>query len=145
MPSIHFFVEGRPKPQPRPRAAHHKGHARVYDPGTAEGWKGRIALEAVNHRQIDAPHLGAVSVTLYFAMPRPKGHFGTGENKGKIKDSATKQHTSKPDIDNLAKAVLDELTLLEFWKDDSQIVTLTVYKVYTYDKSGVHITIHLLD
>lgn len=143
MPFIQFFVEGIPKPQPRPRAAHVKGHARVFDPGTAEGWKGRIAMEAVNHRP-EISHLGAVSVELTFRMPRPKSHFGTGKNEGKLKDSAPFKHLGTPDIDNLEKAVLDELTMLGFWRDDSQITDLAGRKRYTKGRPGVDISIDLL-
>ena len=39
-------VNGDPKPQPRPKAFKRGKHAAVYDPGTAEGWKGSIALAA---------------------------------------------------------------------------------------------------
>lgn len=144
MPFIQFFVEGHPKAQPRPRATHHKGHARVYDPATAEGWKGRIAMEAIHHRP-ELPHLRAVSVELTFRMPRPKSHFGTGKNEGKLKDSSPFKHLSKPDIDNMEKAVLDELTMLGFWRDDSQITDMASRKRYTKGKPGVEITIDLLD
>ncbi len=144
MPYIQFFVEGIPKAQPRPRAAHHKGHTRVFDPGTAEGWKGRIAMEAVGYRP-ESPHLGAVSIELTFRMPRPKSHFGTGKNNGKLKDSSPFKHLSKPDIDNLEKAVLDELTMLGFWRDDSQITDMASRKRYTKGKSGVDISIDMLD
>ena len=144
MPFIQFFVEGIPKAQPRPRAAHHKGHVRVYDPGTAEGWKGRIAMQAI-HCRPEFPHLGAVSIELTFQMPRPKNHFGTGKNTGELKDSSPFKHLSKPDIDNLEKAVLDELTMLGFWRDDSQITDLGSRKRYTKGKPGVVIQIDLLD
>jgi len=46
MSQIHFFVSGDPKAQPRIRAFAINGHARVYDPGTAEGWKSLIAVAA---------------------------------------------------------------------------------------------------
>jgi Holliday junction resolvase RusA-like endonuclease len=39
-------------------------------------------------------------------------------------------HTSKPDLDNLAKAVLDGVGNL-FWKDDAQVSAVTARKAYT--------------
>lgn len=54
--TITFFIHGDPKPQPRPRAfARRMGAkfvARVYDAGTAEGWKSQIAMtEAVEEEK----------------------------------------------------------------------------------------------
>lgn len=40
------------------------------------------------------------------------------------------RHTSKPDVDNLAKAVLDAMNGV-LWKDDSQVFRLVTEKVYT--------------
>ena len=43
---------GIPKGQPRPRAFSRNGHARVFDPGTAEGWKSAVAVAAQDlHRE----------------------------------------------------------------------------------------------
>ena len=57
-----------------------------------------------------------------------------------MKPDAPKAHTKKPDCDNLAKAVLDVLTELKFWDDDSQVTHLTTTKQYG-DKSGCQISI----
>jgi Holliday junction resolvase RusA-like endonuclease len=38
--------------------------------------------------------------------------------------------TSKPDADNLAKAVLDALTDVSAWTDDSLVVSLSIVKTY---------------
>jgi Holliday junction resolvase RusA-like endonuclease len=44
----------------------------------------------------------------------------------------------KPDCDNLAKAVLDCITQLGcFWRDDSQVVHLTISKEYTLPPPGL--------
>ena len=45
----------------------------------------------------------------------------------------TKYHTSKPDVDNLAKLVLDVLSKIRYYKDDSQVVLLYVTKAYADD------------
>ena len=69
MTRIAFFAAGLPKGQPRPRAFSRGGHARVYDPGTAEGWKASVALAARDELP-PAPLEGALSVSLRFYMPR---------------------------------------------------------------------------
>lgn len=39
--------------------------------------------------------------------------------------------TSRPDVDNVAKLLIDCMTKAGFWKDDSQIVRLTLEKNYS--------------
>lgn len=121
-----FFVTGDPKGQPRPRAFAFKGHARVYDAGTAEGWKSLVAAE-LKLRWDGNKIAGPIAVELCFHMRRPKSHYGA---KG-LKPSAPQcWHTQKPDADNLAKAVLDALTQCGLWQDDDQVASLTVEKVW---------------
>jgi Holliday junction resolvase RusA-like endonuclease len=126
--TIQFFVAGTPKPQPRPRAFAFNGHARVYDAGTAEGWKSLIAVAAKECLPAE-PITGPVELTVEFYMPRPKSHH-TG--KGKIKHAHEDiRHTQKPDTDNLVKAVKDCLSTLRMWKDDSQVWRENVSKEWT--------------
>lgn len=137
-PSCEFLVGGLPKGQPRPRAfARKMGDkfvARVFDAGTAEEWKGQVALAATKHRPAE-PFQDAVQVRLYFLFPRPRSHFKTDGKR--LKDSAPERYTKKPDADNLAKAVLDAITQLGgFWKDDAQVTRLVVTKNYSTLGSG---------
>lgn len=124
-------VWGDPKGQPRPKAFSRGGIAKVYDPGTAEGWKGQIALAVkeagVNGIMLDTP----VILTITACFARPKGHFHTGKKAGVVKPSAPTYHTSKPDFDNVAKAACDALTQLGIWRDDSLVVDARVEKLYS--------------
>ena len=63
-------------------------------------------------------------------MPRPKSHYRTGKHTGELKLSAPTFHTGKPHRDNLDKAVLDALTTLRFWIDDSQVCSGRIVKPY---------------
>lgn len=130
---ISFWAQGVPKGQPRPRAfARKMGNkvvARVYDAGTAEGWKSCIATAALTHVPKE-PIGGPVSLDIVLVMPRPKGHYGTGKNATLLKQNAPDWHVGKPDTDNAAKAILDCLTTMRFWRDDAQVVQLNVSKVY---------------
>lgn len=72
--TISFSVQGVPKGQPRPRAFAFKGKARVFDPGTAEGWKSAIAEAARPHLPRE-PLAGPVALEVAFSFPRPKKHF----------------------------------------------------------------------
>lgn len=133
MSTLTFQVTGEPKGQPRPRAfARKMGSvhvARFYDSDVADVWKSAVQialLEMLKQTRWELT-LGPVSVSLTFAMPRPKSHFGA---KG-LKPSAPVAHVGKPDVDNLAKLILDQLTRSgNVWRDDSQVVSLTVHKFY---------------
>lgn len=140
MKPITFFVTGDPKGQPRPRAFARGGQARVYDPGTAEGWKSLIAFELRRHwdrKQVNGP----ISVDLIFHLRRPKSHY----NRKGLKLSAPCWHTQKPDSDNLAKAVLDALTQCGVWHDDSQVARLVVLKKWETNLPGCFMRIESAD
>lgn len=136
-PTISFFAQGIPKGQPRPRAFIRGKRAAVYDPGTAEAWKGDIAI-AWRNAEFPKPIAGCpYHVELSFRFPRPKSHY---TSKGILKPSSPDWHTGKPDTDNLAKGVLDALTHLQLWQDDAAVASLTVSKSYG-TPSGCLITI----
>jgi Holliday junction resolvase RusA-like endonuclease len=123
--TITFTVSGVPKGQPRPRAFAFRGKARVFDPGTAEEWKSRIAEAARPHLPCD-PLAGPIALELVFTFPRPKKHYLSAG----LRPGAPTWFCSKPDADNAAKAVMDALTVLGFWRDDAQVVSLTVRKTF---------------
>jgi len=125
---IHFFAYGEPKGQPRPRAFHRNGMTRMYDPSTAEGWKGQIAIAARPFLP-ESPLDGPLYISAVFLLPRPKRLLRAKDPEGMI------PHTSKPDTDNLAKALFDCLTEIQMWRDDAQIVLSRILKFYC-EKNG---------
>jgi Holliday junction resolvase RusA-like endonuclease len=131
--SIELFVVGVPKGQPRPRAFARNGLVRMYEPGTAENWKSCIADEWRRTVKEPVKIVGPVMMELQFAMPRPKSHFNS---KGVLRAESPSFFDGKPDADNLAKAVMDALTQLQVWKDDSQVAVLHVQKFYSPPASG---------
>ena len=137
---ISFRVHGNPKGQPRPRAFSRGGVARVYDPGTAEGWKSEVAIAARPHIPA-VPLTGALTLVLVFWIARPKSHFRTGKHATQLREDAPSRHTSKPDADNMAKALMDAMTTLGFWQDDAQIARLEVSKFYVSRVPGVDVTV----
>ena len=148
MSTLTFQVTGEPKGQPRPRAFARKMGAvhvaRFYDSDVADEWKSAVQialLEMATQTRWELT-LGPVAVELRFAMPRPKSHFGA---KG-LKPSAPVAHVGKPDVDNLAKLILDQLTRSgNVWRDDSQVVSLTVHKFWAVaNEQGCSVSISTL-
>jgi Holliday junction resolvase RusA-like endonuclease len=84
-------------------------------------------------------------------MLRPKAHWRTGQHAGMLKVSAPVHHTSKPDMDNLYKAVLDALGEFDgdpalVWADDAQVAQGQISKRYTRmgEDPGVTVAIYEL-
>lgn len=91
-------------------------------------WQAAVAAAAAD--AMSGPLLaGPLELCLTFTVPRPAGHFGTGRNAGKVRDSAPALPTVKPDVTKLVRAVEDALTGV-VWRDDSQVVSTHAHKVY---------------
>lgn len=123
---MEIIVQGEPISKKRPRFARRGKFVTTYSEQETE--EGRFLLEAKQQIK-QAPMEGPLRVSCCFYMPRPKKHFGTGKNAGKLKDNAPIYHTSKPDIDNLKKFALDCLKGAA-WGDDCQIVHIEAWKKY---------------
>lgn len=57
-------------------------------------------------------------------------YFGRGSYPKKYTGTPK---TTKPDLDNMAKALLDVMTKLHFWIDDAQVVNLQISKFWEED------------
>jgi crossover junction endodeoxyribonuclease RusA len=123
---IKFSVNGQPAPQgskTRNRAG------AVYESSKAvRPW--REAIRSETQRACEVPLPGPVSVLIGFRLARPKSHYRTGRNAHLLKDSAPGYPDGKPDLDKLARAVLDGLKEGGAFWDDAQVVTLAVAKAY---------------
>ena len=139
MKTITICAYGVPKGQPRVKAYVRGRHAGVYTPDSANGWKMAVR-EAVLREPDTLATTKPVSVTLVFFMPRPKSHF---RKDGTLKPSAPVYHTQKPDVDNLAKAVLDVLTDLHVWADDAQVNNLEVKREWAASENTAGCLINL--
>mgnify|MGYP001558892919 CR=1 FL=1 len=133
MSTVSFFVAGVPVPQGSMRAFMPKGgHFPVV---TADNkgmlpWRQRIATEAQRAMEGRAPFLVPVSVAAQFHLPRPKSR----PKRDLFPDR-------KPDVDKLARAVLDSLTGIVF-RDDAQVCSLFVVKHYARGATGVEVSIY---
>lgn len=112
---MRFFVQGIPAPQGSKRAFR-RGTRTVLVESSKKLplWREQVQDRALEHCE---PLSGPVRVELEFVMPRTKA----------MRDKPAPPHTKRPDIDKLARAVLDGLTGPAF-DDDSQVTELTVTK-----------------
>lgn len=140
--SVKFIIRGKPLPLIR----HRSSRGFTYNPSSAAQAKFRDSLLQImpqkHHPKIiddcvsgDAPitffsDSDFLEVSIVFRLKRPKSHFvNSTPGEGRIKDKAPgKFHTSRSDIDNLAKFVLDSLNGL-LYADDRQVVSLKAMKM----------------
>lgn len=71
------------------------------------------------------PMHGPVYLQIRWCYPYRKS-----ERKSVVRAGLEIPHTSRPDLDNLEKNLLDVLTRLRFWDDDSQVFTKSTAKVW---------------
>lgn len=107
----------------------------------AAAWKQEVAHVARQERGDRGPIEGPVVFSCTFYLPRPAGHFGSGRNAGKVRDSAPTHPTGQPDVLKLARAVEDALTAGGAWRDDAQVVEEHLRKVYSETGAWVEIEI----
>jgi Holliday junction resolvase RusA-like endonuclease len=118
---VDFFAAGTPQTKGSARAFVVKGRAVVTnDNKKAAAWQGVVscAAQAAGAKQLDGP----VRVEMNFLLARPKGHYRTGKNASLLRDDAPAAPASKPDVDKLARVVLDALTGVAY-ADDGQVAT----------------------
>lgn len=136
---IEFFVPGLPKPAGSKRPFQTKsGKLVVVDASGEPGKHWRADCKHMARLVYQGPILDcALSLDLFFVFPRPKGHYGTGKNAGKVKSGAPEYPMGRPDTTKLIRAVEDSLTGV-LYRDDASIVTQTAAKRYG-DNPGVHV------
>lgn len=120
--ALTFSVDGDPVPQPRPKVSTRGGFARAYVPKDhpIHGYRKSVQLAA-----IDAglrKQSGSVQVIIDAVFARPKSHL----TKKGVKASAPA--LPRPDVDNIAKAVLDAIGPI--LGDDTQVSRLVVEKTF---------------
>lgn len=131
---IEFSVLG----EPRGKERHRTGKYGTYTPRkTVEYEK---AIQKAFRSYWDIPELPfpgkkllTVSIAAYYKIPKSES------KKAKSEMASNKiRPTKKPDVDNIAKIVMDALNGVA-WKDDAQVVSLIVHKYYAQDEPYIHV------
>ena len=130
---INIYVAGQPVGKARPRVTR---SGRVYTPTKTMKAEASIQDAAREAMQGQQPLEGPVYVSAAFNMEIP-----TSWTKGKQSKARSDElmPTAKPDLDNLAKTILDALNGIVY-RDDSQVVQMAISKRYS-DEPGTFITI----
>jgi len=125
---LQFFVSGHPRGQGSKR---HVGGGRLVESSKdLAPWRKAIAEEARAALGELELFSGPVRVQAVFWFQRPASHYGTGRNAGNLKASAPRFRDSLPDVDKLARALLDGLVIGGVLRDDRLVVQLWAEKLY---------------
>jgi len=120
--AITFSVPGDPVPQPRPRVTTRGGFGRAYVPSDHPVHAYRQAVAAAARAAGLTETGDPLNVVIDAVFRRPRSHL----NKAGVKSTAPT--LPRPDVDNLAKAVLDALQ--DVIGDDTNVSRLVVEKSY---------------
>lgn len=136
MQEVTLFMDIEPQAWQRPKTRVVGGFVKHYSPKKTKDYEQAIAQYYATSKGVFFEKDVPLRVSLYFGMPVPKS---TSKKKTMEMVTGYISHTKRPDVDNLAKAVIDALNGVA-WDDDSQIVQLSVHKDYT-SKPSVYLSI----
>lgn len=131
-----FMVPGVPVGKGRPRVTVSGEHVHAYTPRrTADyEWLVRQCFRAQNRDACIIAENKPVRVEITAIYPIPKS-----DSKAEQERKRGAAAMVKPDIDNVAKIILDAMNDLA-WHDDKQVASLAVDKLYG-EQPGVHVRI----
>lgn len=124
--TVHFFVPGKPQGKGRPRAVARGKYVRMYTPEKTASYESTVALAASQAMGGRQPIDGPVSVVMQIAMQVPASW--SKRKQANALDGIVLP-TTKPDADNVVKAVFDAINGV-VWCDDTQVVDLRLVKRY---------------
>ncbi|MCR6515319.1 RusA family crossover junction endodeoxyribonuclease [Clostridium sp. LY3-2] len=123
------IIKGKIKGKARPRIC--KGHAFTPKDTVAYEQLVRLCYKEQDNRFIE----GSIRANIVAYYKIPKSY--TKKRVQAIREGR-ELPTKKPDADNIAKIILDSLNGVAF-KDDAQVISLSIEKVYTEDEERIEL------
>lgn len=112
-----FTVPGVPVAKGRPRVTIRGGRPRAYTPEKTEKYENLVRLAFIEKYGETVPASGPISIVIRAYFPVPKSF---SKKKTALALRGIIHKTTKPDLDNIQKAIQDGLNGVAF-ADDSQI------------------------
>lgn len=133
--NLRIDIPGLPLGQSRPRSAVKDNHVTVYKESKSEDYESHIGMlvrKAAKENKVrlglttkDVPQGFAVIIVAYFEVPK------SYSEKRRVAALLGKEgKNSKPDIDNIAKSVLDGISRSGLWNDDAQVRNVNAMKFW---------------
>lgn len=136
---IEFFVKCDPPKslsKNSKRAFYNKAQNRAYVVGNPKQDEAKefIAAMFASHAP-ERPIEGPVKLSLIVFYPYPKS------TPKKVVAAGGRPMVKTPDADGIAAGIMDVMTDLQFWRDDSQVYCLRVEKWEVPDAGGIKVVI----
>ena len=129
--TVEFYIPGDPKGKQRPKFARRGKFTTTYTPKQTVEYEKKVRI-AYNKANRGVVLEGPLALDIHTTFTVPKS-----TSKKKKQELLGTHHMKKPDVDNLAKIVLDPLNNLAF-HDDGQISKLNIEKTYG-EEAGVYV------
>jgi len=123
-----------PSAKGRPRSTRDGRHYTPKKTKENETYMSILIAQAMQGRQ---PSVEALCLSAKFFFPVPKS---ATKKRIEFIDKTHRVFTSKPDIDNLLKSLMDSMNKI-VWEDDKQVVSVTMSKSYAQDKPKVQVVV----
>lgn len=133
--TLEIFIPGDPPRATAQQKGYNRYTGRYYKKASviqaAEKYDFYIRQELTNHTDLKLPLEVPIAALVEFVFPT-----STKKLKGKPK-------TTRPDLDNMAKQLVDELTACQVVKDDALIYQLTIKKRWCGEIEPPHVYVSL--
>lgn len=126
MLSISFTIPGTPIGKGRPRFTRQGGFVRTFTPEKTASYENLVKVKAEEAMQGRPVIDGAVAVSILLYVTPPASW---SQKKQRAALAGEVFPTSKPDIDNCLKGIMDACNEI-VWKDDKQAVDVVMRKRY---------------
>jgi len=127
--AIHINIPGKPIGKARPKFSRVGNFVKTYTPEQTVNYENFVKMCWMNSGE-EKLHGNIIAVIVArFIIPQ-------SYSKKKRKELNEKYCPKKPDCDNIAKSILDALNGIAY-DDDSQIIDLSVTKLYSAEEEGV--------
>ena len=133
---LQFKIDGIPVGKGRPRFARMGNLVRTYNEKKTTDYEDIVRFHTLTAMGSTDPLETPVAVYLYFKLPIPQSY---SKKRTEACLSGLERPLKKPDLDNMAKSVLDGMNGVAF-RDDCQIVSLHCTKTYAAEP-GVDILV----
>ena len=118
--SVTFEIPGWPRAKQSARAVRTANGIRFFQPPEVENYHGRVFALAAS--VLEVPFDSAISLKISVVLRTPASW-------SKARKAVLNRATTRPDLDNVVKAIMDGLNGVA-WVDDRQVVQLNVEKHY---------------
>lgn len=134
--AIFFTVDGTAVGKGRPRVSTIGGRPRLYTPAKTVQWERQVAEACRSAMSTWQASEHPMAVRIDIAVGVPPSWSKRKQMAALVGDEVP----GKPDLDNVAKAVLDACNGIAY-VDDRQVTRLTVTKAYA-DRPGIEVYMH---